>query len=41
MSTRDLLDYLLGREQTHDVALELAYVCDQRRTASARRHEVR
>jgi hypothetical protein len=41
LSTRDLLDYLLGREQTHDLAAEFAYVYDQRRAASNRRRSVR
>jgi len=30
MSAADFFDYLLGRESTHDLALQLAYVYDQR-----------
>jgi hypothetical protein len=31
MTVADLIDYLLGREATHDLALQLAYVEAQRR----------
>jgi len=30
MTVTDLIDYLLGRDATHDLALELAYVQDVR-----------
>jgi hypothetical protein len=31
MTISDFFDYLLGRERTHDLALQLAHVYDQRR----------
>lgn len=37
MSVTDVLRYLVGREQTHDLALQLAYVYDERQ---APRHVV-
>jgi Mn-containing catalase len=35
MTARDFLHYLLGREQTHDLALQLAYVHDLRQVRNA------
>jgi hypothetical protein len=32
MTVADLIDYLLGRDATHDLALQLADVRDLRRT---------
>lgn len=37
ISAHDLFDYLLQREQTHDLALELVRVYDQRQFRGARR----
>jgi len=31
MTVAELIDYLLGRDATHDLALQLAYVRDVRR----------
>jgi hypothetical protein len=31
MTVADFFDYLLGRDATHDLALELAFVQDERR----------
>ncbi len=42
MTVAELIDYLLGRDATHDLALQLAYVQDARaRTGRARKAEVR
>jgi hypothetical protein len=32
MTVAELIDYLLGRDATHDLALQLAFVRDVRRT---------
>ncbi len=36
MTVAELIDYLLGRDATHDLALQLAYVHDQRRRRTGR-----
>jgi hypothetical protein len=40
MTISDLIDYLLGRATTHDLALELVHVQDLRSQASSARDEV-
>jgi hypothetical protein len=35
MTAHDFLRYLLGREQTHDLALQLAYIHDLRQVGKA------
>jgi hypothetical protein len=36
MSAREFFDYLIGRHQTHDLALQLVYVYDRRARTAAR-----